>query len=760
MFRLTHVCILVCILNFSVNAQDSISVTENYRPKIGLVLSGGGAKGMAHIGVLKVLEELGIRPDYITGTSMGSIMGGLYASGYKANELDSIIKLINWNNLLSDNIPLSKVVPEEKNDYKRFLFQFDITKKGPVLPTGVVVGQGITEEMNYLTWHMTGIDHFDDFPIPFRCVAADLISGEAYTFDSGSLPIAMRASMAIPSVFSPVLLDSMLLVDGGVLDNMPVQACINMGAEIIIAVNVGLKGRPKAEDYKSITDVLMGAAMIRSNYIAQEAKEKVDILIEPDLDGYSAGSFSNGEQIIELGEIAAREHYVELASLAEFLNQYPQKKEPHVSTNWKELYIEDIKVEGLKRLNKQFVLGKFGLEKKHTYTTKDINEGMHLLMGTRYIQNVDYRLETGEHGYILTLLPTEAFPSKYNFSIHYDNEYNASAIFNVALRNYLIRGSSFKLTFELSEYPQLNTEYIDYLGSRQKTGDYIKGHWEKSSVPYVDDQGEEVGSFNEQLLLLEGGFLFVPNIKRIIRVGAFFRRQVSKSGSGIIDLMVNDVNKIGNSSWGFNLKYNKNSLDKQFFPTKGSLLNIDLEYPVNFSTIYDGSDSARAVLNDIIEIPNQNYFKAAVVFNQYIPVSKNFNISYLLSAGGASEDMGSLQYFQFGGIQATRRYNDIPFVGLTTKEISAQQYAMGNVSLRYEAMNNFFIGLTGSVLDYETKYDNLSFDSLNVFGSDKVVYGGGILFSYQSILGPIQLGYGRTSMHSKNRYYFSVGFPF
>ena len=743
-------------------AQQNDTIPEyKYRPKIGLVLSGGGAKGMAHIGALKVIEELGIKPDYITGTSMGSIMGGLYAAGYKANELDSIIKEINWDNMLSDNIPLTKVVPEEKYYYKRFLFQFDLTKKGPVLPTGVVRGQGIAEEMNYLTWHMAGINDFDDYPIPFRCVASDLISGEPYVFKSGSLSTAMRSSMAIPSAFSPVLLDSMLLVDGGVLNNLPIKTCRQMGADIIIAVNVGIQGTPKVEDFKSIGDVLMGAAMIRSNYESKKSTEFVDIMIEPNLAAYSAASFFNGTEIIELGEIAAREKYIELSGLAEFMKQFPQRPECKIETNPQKLYIEDIKVEGLKRIKKQFVLGKFGLEKGHAYTKEEIKNGLHLLIGTRYIETVNYDLETGENGAILILKPQEAFPSKYNFSVHYDNVYKASAIFNIAMRNYIIRGSSYKFTGEISEYPQISTEYIDYLGSKQKTGDYIRAHWEVSPIPYIDeDGGEEIGNFKQSTTVLEAGFLFSPNVKRIIRAGAFYKRHQSKSASGIMDMLIDDVKKMGTQLWGFNLNYNKNSLNDHFFPTKGTLFDANFEYPIHIESIYEGSQESRDIMADYIDSPNDNYLKLSISFKHYIPLNKKINISYMASIGGATEDMGYTQYFYFGGLSSVKRYQDIPFIGMTAKEISAQQFLMGGINLRYEIMNNLYMGLRGNVIDYKTHYDKISFAEFNTFGSKDVIYAGGICFSYQSILGPIEVGYGRNSLHTDNRWYFTAGFPF
>jgi len=692
---------------------------------------------------------------------MGSIMGGLYAIGYTANELDSIINALDWNSMLSDKIPLSLVVPEEKHDYNRFLFQFDLTKRGPVLPAGVVAGQGIAEEMNYLTWYTTEFDSFDDFPIPFRCVASDLISGKPYVFKSGSLSTAMRASMAIPSIFSPVVLDSMLLVDGGVLDNIPVRTCREMGADIIITVNVGFRSKPKIEDFKSIGDILMGAAMIRSNYHIKESLAHTDILIAPDLSNYSAGSFFNGKQIIELGEIAARKKYNELANLANFMHQFPkEKKEKNTVHFLKRIYIEDIRVENLKKLSKQFTLGKFGLKKGYMYTKDEIDGGLHKLIGTRYIQNVNYTLKLGKHGYILTLIPTETFSSKYNFSTHYDNTYKSSAIFNLSLRNYLFKGSRFSASFELSEYPRLNTEYIDYIGASQMAGTFIKSQLESNLISYFKDDGTRLGGINNNYTNFEAGVLYSLDTKRAFRASLFYQRQISNSGNGILDLIIEGVNKIGIHWWGIKFNYNKNSLNEQFLPTKGFLFDLDIEYPIGINTIYSGSDSSLINLEQLVDIPAKNYIRLKTKLSHYIPISSKLNLAFAASLGGATSKMSNFQYFNFGGIKATARTKDIPFIGLSTREITAQQFVLARLDFRYEPFNNFFITLSANALDYNSNFKQLSFTQTKTLSTENIIIGGGILLSYNSILGPLELGYSKCTLHDKNRWYITAGFPF
>ena len=187
---------------------------ETKRPKIGYVLSGGGAKGMAHVGVLKVLEEVGLEPDFITGTSMGSIMGGLYSIGYSADEIGEIIETVDWGTVLTNEIPSDQVLMRRKHEYQRFILTLPVYKGKPELPAGLIEGQKLSELFSELSWRQAGVDDFSEFPYPFSCIGTDILQGKKVEMNTGDLSSAMRASMAIPSVFTAVVRDSThILVD-------------------------------------------------------------------------------------------------------------------------------------------------------------------------------------------------------------------------------------------------------------------------------------------------------------------------------------------------------------------------------------------------------------------------------------------------------------------------------------------------------------------------------------------------------------------
>ena len=297
---------------------------ETKHPKIGVVLSGGGAKGIAHIGILKALEEEGIRPDFIVGTSMGSIIGGLYSLGYNADQLDSIIRQIDWDLVLSNNIPYNYISFEEKQYYTRYLVSLSFKDGKLALPSGMIEGQMLGQVLNRYTWPAMKYDNFDEFPIPFRCVATDVSTAEPIIFKDGSLAEALRASMAIPTVFTAADLDSTLAVDGGVLDNFPVDVVKRMGADYVIGVNVSDEGLEKAKDIGSMTGILMQVAMFPSLKKVKSDIKKCDIYIKPDLKDYSTGSFSSYAEILELGYVAGEKARPKFHELAQEIGAHSQ----------------------------------------------------------------------------------------------------------------------------------------------------------------------------------------------------------------------------------------------------------------------------------------------------------------------------------------------------------------------------------------------------------------------------------------------------
>ena len=291
-------------------------------PTVAVVLSGGVALGFSHIGVLKAIEAAGIPIDMIAGTSMGGLVGGLYAAGYSPNDIEKVTTDTDWLQMfIAPNSFLTYLSGPVIDDHKMLIsFNFDSHGIGKTL--GIIPDQQILNKLSRLLIRVSDIRDFDNLPVPFRCVATDLLSGEERIFDSGRLIESLRASMSIPGLFAPYPIDGNYYIDGGIVNNLPVNAALEMGADFVIVVNTDSERPDSILDFSSVVDIIIRTAevVINANEAVQE--ENADILIKPDLSGLDQAAFWKYEEFIKRGEIAAEENREVLQQLAEMISAY------------------------------------------------------------------------------------------------------------------------------------------------------------------------------------------------------------------------------------------------------------------------------------------------------------------------------------------------------------------------------------------------------------------------------------------------------
>jgi NTE family protein len=728
----------------------------NHQPKIGLVLSGGGAKGLAHIGVLKVLEEEGIVPDYITGTSMGSIIGGLYAIGYTSTELDSIVNSVKWNSLLTDEIPLSTVSPQEKDDYNRYQVEFTITREGLEIPSGLVRGQQISELISGLTWHVADIKDFDQFPIPFRCVAADLISRKQYVFKEGDLATAMRASMSIPTVFSPVNKDSMLLVDGGVLNNYPVHLCRQMGADIIIGVNVGFKDKPEKKDLKTFPDILMASATIGGTINMKKALKNTDLLISPDLASFNAASFLDASQVIELGQLAARDNIDKLHALMDSFN-IKKRSLPKVDKNRNaKILVSKIHITGLHNINEQFLLGNLKIQTGKTISPKKIGQGIKKAMGTRYFDNITYTLEPLESGYLLNFKVEESPQGKAKFSLHYDNEYKAGLLANLTVRNFFGKGSRTSFSTDISETPQFNISQLNFFGEKQVTAAKLEFDYENNNLPVYLGDGSKYGTFKQQYTSVKGGLMTALDTNWEMEAYVQYKKITLQNRSGFSEIFYAGVERFGNFFFTSHFNISYNSINSRYFPHKGSTLNINYRFNIDAQQLYKGSQTGEDMVSELTASTNKKYFVVGGNYTKYFPVSNRFTSGLRLSGQFTSRSAPFLDMTFIGGLPFNNRSNEVHFIGYSFREKLVEDYALGEINLNYRILEQIHVNALGSLLLSSINLPEV----IEPIGLDKTkrVFGYGLMLAYDSILGPVQLGIGSNDSDKRLRWYFNFGF--
>ena len=398
-------------------------------PKVGIVLSGGAARGLAHIGVLKVLERAGIPVDVITGTSMGSVVGGLYAVGYSAAQLDTIVRAQDWFRLLSDPVDRRDLPIDRKVAADRLLLTLPIYQGGVHLPRGVVPGQRIWELLTRLTWSAHGVRDFRRLPIPFAAVATDLETGQAVVLDHGFLPDAIRASMALPSVFAPVELGPAVLIDGGVVRNLPAHDARALGADVLICSDVTDPLEPR-DSIVSLVDVLVQAVSFRVWDSERAERGACDVLIVPDVRAFTSFGFGRAAELMARGEAAA------LAALPEIETKVGRRRvrpRPPAPVPPDSVLVTTVRFDlsGGGTVTPAFLAHALGLKPPAWTSLADLGARIERLYATGLFGNVRYRLEHGE----LTLLLSARPAGRFGLGLRYDSRYKASVLLSGTLAN-------------------------------------------------------------------------------------------------------------------------------------------------------------------------------------------------------------------------------------------------------------------------------------------------------------------------------------
>lgn len=444
------------------------------RPRIGLALSGGGARGVAHIGVLKVLEENHIPIDYVAGTSMGAIVGGLYSAGISPEEMEKILADVDWRALFNDRPDRRSIPYRRKVDDQTFLTRFEVGFNHGAfqLPSGLITGQELGFALQVLALRTAGIDDFDNLPIPFRAVATDVETGDMVVLDHGDLGHAIRASMSIPAVFSPVEIDGRLLVDGGLARNLPVDVVRSMGADIVIAVDVGEATLDKAalNSISKLASQVIGL-QIRKNVDQQAAN--ADILIKPDLGDFSSTDFEHAIELVPIGEQAARAVEDKLRTLsipvADYTAYIDRVRRPTPPPR----RVSSVQVTGSSSTDPQFVFSKIKTRPGSTFDLKQIQKDIRRLYETGDYESVGFFLSKLDDGYALNIETRDKpwGPDYLRFGMNLEADLEGESSFNL-LASYTmtrlnrLRGE-FKVIAQLGEDPTASVEFYQPLSRAQ-----------------------------------------------------------------------------------------------------------------------------------------------------------------------------------------------------------------------------------------------------------------------------------------------------
>jgi len=733
--------LLLCLSLFGTIAGQEKQPAQKGKPKIGLVLSGGGAKGLAHIGVLKVLEEAGVEISFVGGTSMGAIVGGLYAAGYSATELDSIFRDLDSDALLRDFTPRgSKNFFEKRNDEMYALtLPFKNFKIG--FPTALSKGLYNYTTVNRLTDHVRNIRDFDKLPIPFVCIATNIETGEEVVLHKGVLPDAILASGAFPSLYSPVEIDGRLLIDGGVTNNYPIEEVKKMGADIVIGVDVQdpLKTRDQIKGATGVLVQINNYQMIKK----MDAKRKAtDIYIKPDISGFSVVSFEEGVDIIKKGEDAARKILDTLRALG---SGVPIVK-PHIGIK-DSLCIEQIEISGLKNYTRSYVIGKLSFKPGNKVSYNVFNNGITNLNATQNFTSISYSFDRNENdkGEVLRLRLKETPVNRFlKFGLHYDGLFKSAVVVNLTQKNFIKRNDVASLDVILGDNFRYNLDYYIDNGFYLSYGlhSHYYGFNRNISANYA---GDAAATLNLETLNVDfsdfTNQIYIQTIfaqRFLLGGGAEYKHLKIKSPT-LDNQSVNPV--FDDSDYVSAYSYIKfDSYDNKHFPKQGYFFSAEAKaylFSSDYSNDFNNFTTIRAEISTAKRLCRhltlQLEAESGLTIGESVPT---FN--YILGGYG-------YQTFH------TLRH----FFGYDFLSLSGNSYLKGSATLDYEFVRKNHLNFTANFANVGSHlYREGELFSLPKYSGYALGYG------METIVGPLEIKHSWSPETGKHYTWFSVGFWF
>jgi len=717
---------------------------------------------MAHVGVLKVLEEVGLEPDYITGTSMGSIMGGLYSIGYSADEISNIIETVDWASVLTNEIPANQVIMRRKGDYSKFMMEMPVYNGKPELPSGLIEGQKLSELFSDLTWRQAGVNDFNDFPTPFSCIGTDILKGGMVEMNSGDLSSAMRASMAIPSVFTPVIRDSLhILVDGGVVRNFPVQEVIDMGADIVIGVYVGFDSQMKPEQLRSLTNIMTRTSLLSGAEDVQSQVPLVDHMIIPDLTGYTPASFTSGVEIMDRGEVAARSQIDGLRALADSVNALGPKRVKQQLPSHDSILLKEISILEASPAMTRFIVATMELELDSWITNEQLDAGMDRLFGTLFFDRIDYFFEGLEEGYRLVFRLKAKPDNSIKFALHYDNDFGPGVILNYTRLNTLVEGSRMSITGDISESPQLKGYYDIYLGKKRKTIASAFATAARAKLPMFNENEVDIGDYKRSYFV--GGLSLSQILKLNSQLNAaFYYRYSSLKISQTIKEFLPELGYLDNFVYSgpqFSFGFQHNSFDNLVVPTKGSRIELNYRQALGTKFVSNFLYPDSLDLENSAEEHIDPYWVVTGSWESYFALGHKLSLNFEFGVGVSANEKPFTDNFYLGGYRYNLRGNQVAFVGLNSFELLQGNYVKEKIALQYEVIPNLYLTALGNLTMVAD--DNQEFiNNILEFSSEGRYIGAGAGAVYLTPVGPVSIFLGSRTDAWNPIWYINIGYTF
>ena len=738
---------IIHILILAVSFQQLIA-QETKRPKVGLVLSGGGAKGFAHIGTLKVIDSLGITVDYIAGTSMGAVIGSLYASGYSGKQLDSLFKTIDFDVLINDKFSRNSKSLVERNNSERYAISLPFRNFKLSLPSGLSRGQNVYSLLYKLMLPVKDVSIFENLPIPFFCMATNIETGEAVILDKGNLAEAVSASSALPSLFQPVEIDNDIFIDGGVTNNYPIEELRAKGMDIIIGVDVqdDLKDR---NDLESAPEILLQINNFRTIKAMQEKRKLTDIYIKPDITNFTVISFDEGRDIVKNGELAARKELEALKNLKATQREFGSKPNLPIADT---INIRKIKVTGNNSYTRSYVIGKLKLKGNEKISYSQLDKGVNNLVATNNFDTFRYKLTKTEAENIYDLnakireSKTNAFVK---LGVHYDGLYKSAALVNFTKKRLFSKNDIASIDIILGDNIRYDFDYFIDKGFYVSIG--LKSRYNQfdrlvnanlvlqPDDPLLNNLNKVDVDLQDQTNQVYLQTLLAKEFS--VNLGAEHKR-LKITTENLNNTNTQDALTFENTDYyslfgGLNI----DTYDNRFFPNNGISIDGHLHWYLGadgFNTDFESFSIAKADIGYA--------FSPADKFSVLLNTSGGFQL------GDRSTNFLN---FAFGGYGQNFINNFESFYGYDYVSIVGNSFVKADVTLDYELFKKHHILLSGNFANI----DNNIFDD-GEWITEPDYTGFALGYSIETFLGPIEAKYTWSPEIKESYWFFNLGFWF
>jgi NTE family protein len=691
-------------LLFTIVVFSALSVfAQKPRPKVGLVLSGGGAKGMSHIGILRAIDSAGLKIDYVTGTSMGSIMGGMYAVGYSGKQIDSVSSTLDWDILLSNKPSFKDISLDEKDEYGKYAVEVGVRDFKPQIGTGLIESEELWLKLSDVFYPVWDIKDFSKFDIPFKCLATDLATGEAVVHEKGEITKALRSSMAIPSVFSAIDHDSTKLVDGGIIRNFPVTDVKEMGADIVIGVNL-FSGLTKLEDLNTALDIMYQITQYRDAEDLVKEKKFCDILIEPPLGEYSAGSFSASDTIKEIGYEMGRIYYPYFKKLADSLNAIANVPyDPETRLKPKEpVRIDAVNISGIQKTSKNMLVHNLNIVPGNEYTAQQLNSGFRKAYSTRYYNKVIYTLApTDTNAAILNCELRENPLTSLKLALSYHSFLGAGIIVNLTQRNLLFDKSRTMVKVLLGDNFRGMVQHKQAMGRRLNYFATLSFLYEMLPLPIYDRH-----NLSDQNYLYQANTSSIDlNIKRVFGTDKSLGFGIAYYNTNLNPNITATASVDGtfNSYYSY-LEFDMNTTDRRMFPRSGVDFSVEagLYFARDFRVNYIVNDSAVDKTALLSEKPVE---RIRIGLAKYSKLGSRFSLIQAFGLGIQKFENQNfpIDMFMIGGVQNLVR-NQFVFPGLREGQVLTSSFTGIVIGVQCRVVSELYLipKISGAFYDFTT----------------------------------------------------------